>query len=231
MAHKVAITTVCIGKYHYCSDLLQPFLVGMTERVVIHPTHHGAAVSSCSASSPPSFAAPQHYFQITAASTFGMEKLSLTLLKCYQWKTGFHQGPTHVLFFTEAGDPCVPGHRGALGWVQAVEAGLLLTAQFHALKSSSVLCPSCRTLLPSRSHLPTHTHTHPHAATDSPVIFFLPPVPFPRLPSNASVEKVTSSLSPDGVLTVEAPLNVPAIEASETSIPVTVDQKTAVEQK
>ncbi|CAF98523.1 unnamed protein product, partial [Tetraodon nigroviridis] len=39
------------------------------------------------------------------------------------------------------------------------------------------------------------------------------------LPSTVNVEKVTSSLSPEGVLTVEAPLNVPAIESSETSIP------------
>ncbi|KAI3373065.1 hypothetical protein L3Q82_006413 [Scortum barcoo] len=44
------------------------------------------------------------------------------------------------------------------------------------------------------------------------------------LPSTANVEKVTSSLSPEGVLTVEAPLNVPAIESSETTIPVNVDK-------
>ncbi|XP_072302785.1 heat shock protein beta-1 [Eucyclogobius newberryi] len=50
------------------------------------------------------------------------------------------------------------------------------------------------------------------------------------LPSSANVEKVTSSLSPEGVLTVEAPLARPALESSETTIPVTVD-KSAVAKK
>ncbi|KAK7925663.1 hypothetical protein WMY93_007973 [Mugilogobius chulae] len=50
------------------------------------------------------------------------------------------------------------------------------------------------------------------------------------LPATANVEKVTSSLSPEGVLTVEAPLARPALESSETTIPVTVD-KSAVAKK
>ncbi|XP_020785872.1 heat shock protein beta-1 [Boleophthalmus pectinirostris] len=50
------------------------------------------------------------------------------------------------------------------------------------------------------------------------------------LPPSANVEKVTSSLSPEGVLTVEAPLARPALECSETTIPVTVD-KSAVAKK
>uniref|UniRef100_A0A4W5KVI1 Heat shock protein beta-1 n=1 Tax=Hucho hucho TaxID=62062 RepID=A0A4W5KVI1_9TELE len=40
------------------------------------------------------------------------------------------------------------------------------------------------------------------------------------LPPMADTEKVTSTLSPDGVLTVEAPLNKQAIKAAEISIPV-----------
>lgn len=51
------------------------------------------------------------------------------------------------------------------------------------------------------------------------------------LPSTADVEKVTSSLSPEGVLTVEAPLKVQAIMSSETTIPVTVDNKGGVVKK
>ncbi|GAA6218425.1 heat shock protein beta-1 [Lates japonicus] len=51
------------------------------------------------------------------------------------------------------------------------------------------------------------------------------------LPSTANIEKVTSSLSPEGVLTIEAPLIRPAIEASETTIPVTVDTKGGVVKK
>ncbi|KAM9782352.1 heat shock protein beta-1 [Syngnathus typhle] len=51
------------------------------------------------------------------------------------------------------------------------------------------------------------------------------------LPSSANVEKVTSSLSPDGVLTVEAPLAKLAIGAAETTIPVTVDTKSGVVKK
>ncbi|KAK2828803.1 hypothetical protein Q5P01_019837 [Channa striata] len=51
------------------------------------------------------------------------------------------------------------------------------------------------------------------------------------LPSTANVEKVTSSLSPEGVLTVEAPFIRPAIESSETTIPVNVDTKGGVVKK
>lgn len=137
-----------------------------------------------------------------------------------------------MLSLSEATDLCVTP---SWLWVGSRLRRLLLTDQFHALKSSSILCPSCRTLLPSRGHLPPHTHTQ----RDRIQCFlrltwdFLSSSPpsLPRLPSSVNVEKVTSSLSPDGVLTVEAPLNLPAIEASETSIPVTVDKKTAVEQK
>ncbi|CAL8398345.1 unnamed protein product [Boreogadus saida] len=41
------------------------------------------------------------------------------------------------------------------------------------------------------------------------------------LPPTANVEKVQSSLSPEGMLTVEAPLAMQAIQASEITIPVT----------
>ncbi|KAM3600745.1 uncharacterized protein V6R79_001722 [Siganus canaliculatus] len=51
------------------------------------------------------------------------------------------------------------------------------------------------------------------------------------LPSTANVEKVTSSLSPDGVLTVEAPLTRPAIESSETTIPVNKNGQGSVVKK
>ncbi|XP_068585583.1 heat shock protein beta-1 [Cebidichthys violaceus] len=51
------------------------------------------------------------------------------------------------------------------------------------------------------------------------------------LPSSANVEKVASSLSPEGVLTVEAPLIRPAIESSETTIPVNVESKGCVVKK
>ncbi|KAF3706688.1 Heat shock protein beta-1 [Channa argus] len=51
------------------------------------------------------------------------------------------------------------------------------------------------------------------------------------LPPSANVEKVTSSLSPEGVLTVEAPFIKPAIESSETTIPVHVDNKGGVVKK
>ncbi|XP_061607510.1 heat shock protein beta-1 [Phyllopteryx taeniolatus] len=51
------------------------------------------------------------------------------------------------------------------------------------------------------------------------------------LPSSANVETVTSSLSPDGVLTVEAPLAKPAVEAAGTAIPVAVDGKSGVAKK
>ncbi|XP_062340910.1 heat shock protein beta-1 [Osmerus eperlanus] len=40
------------------------------------------------------------------------------------------------------------------------------------------------------------------------------------LPPTANVEKVASTLSPEGVLTVEAPLNKQAIKAAEINIPV-----------
>ncbi|XP_074467209.1 heat shock protein beta-1 isoform X2 [Sebastes fasciatus] len=51
------------------------------------------------------------------------------------------------------------------------------------------------------------------------------------LPSSANVEKVASSLSPEGFLTVEAPLIRSAIESSETTIPVNVDNKGGVVKK
>lgn len=51
------------------------------------------------------------------------------------------------------------------------------------------------------------------------------------LPSSVNIEKVTSSLSPEGVLTVEAPLTPQAIESSETTIPVNVDNKGGVVKK
>ncbi|XP_013875118.1 heat shock protein beta-1 [Austrofundulus limnaeus] len=47
------------------------------------------------------------------------------------------------------------------------------------------------------------------------------------LPPTANVEKVTSSLSPEGVLTVEAPIIKPAIESSEKTIPVNVESAVA----
>ncbi|XP_072231512.1 heat shock protein beta-1 [Leuresthes tenuis] len=43
------------------------------------------------------------------------------------------------------------------------------------------------------------------------------------LPPTATIDKVTSSLSPEGILTVEAPVVRPAIESSETTIPVNVE--------
>ncbi|KAG7224500.1 hypothetical protein INR49_015024 [Caranx melampygus] len=43
------------------------------------------------------------------------------------------------------------------------------------------------------------------------------------LPSTANIEKVTSALSPEGILTIEAPMIRPAIESSETTIPVNVE--------
>ncbi|KAM4619782.1 heat shock protein beta-1 [Polymixia lowei] len=51
------------------------------------------------------------------------------------------------------------------------------------------------------------------------------------LPPTANVEKVTSSLSPEGMLTVEAPLIKQAIEASEITIPVTMGAKTDLATK
>lgn len=51
------------------------------------------------------------------------------------------------------------------------------------------------------------------------------------LPPTANIEKVTSSLSPEGILTVEAPINKPALEYSETTIPVNVESSGAVAKK
>ncbi|XP_028322245.1 heat shock protein beta-1 [Gouania willdenowi] len=51
------------------------------------------------------------------------------------------------------------------------------------------------------------------------------------LPSSANIEKVSSALSPEGVLTVEAPLIRPALECSATTIPVNVDNKGGVVKK
>ncbi|XP_028278131.1 heat shock protein beta-1 [Parambassis ranga] len=51
------------------------------------------------------------------------------------------------------------------------------------------------------------------------------------LPATVNIEKVTSSLSPEGVLTIEAPLIRQAIESSETTIPVNVDTKGGVVKK
>ncbi|XP_034033429.1 heat shock protein beta-1 [Thalassophryne amazonica] len=47
------------------------------------------------------------------------------------------------------------------------------------------------------------------------------------LPPTTDIEKVTSALSPEGVLTVEAPAVKPAIEATETTIPVKVESSVA----
>ncbi|KAL4660600.1 heat shock protein beta-1-like [Arapaima gigas] len=51
------------------------------------------------------------------------------------------------------------------------------------------------------------------------------------LPPGTDAEKVTSSLSPEGVLTVEAPLPKPAIKASEVTVPVTLETKAKPELK
>ncbi|XP_066518571.1 heat shock protein beta-1-like isoform X2 [Hoplias malabaricus] len=45
------------------------------------------------------------------------------------------------------------------------------------------------------------------------------------LPPEVDAKKVTSSFSPDGVLTVEAPLPKPAIQGAEKSIPVSTAKK------
>ncbi|XP_036454347.1 LOW QUALITY PROTEIN: heat shock protein beta-1-like [Colossoma macropomum] len=45
------------------------------------------------------------------------------------------------------------------------------------------------------------------------------------LPPGVDAEKVTSSLSPDGVLTIEAPLPKPALQGAEKSIPVSQAKK------
>ncbi|KAG2458777.1 heat shock protein beta-1 [Polypterus senegalus] len=46
------------------------------------------------------------------------------------------------------------------------------------------------------------------------------------LPAGTDMNKVSSTLSPEGILTIEAPLAKPAIEAAEITIPVTVEKKT-----
>ncbi|XP_023698425.1 heat shock protein beta-1-like [Paramormyrops kingsleyae] len=51
------------------------------------------------------------------------------------------------------------------------------------------------------------------------------------LPPGVDVEKVVSSLSPEGVLTVEVPLPKLAIQAAEVNIPVTVTKPTIEEKK
>lgn len=50
--------------------------------------------------------------------------------------------------------------------------------------------------------------------------------PLPRsLPPGVEATAVRSSLSPDGMLTVEAPLPKPAIQSAEITIPVTVESQ------
>ncbi|XP_063059620.1 heat shock protein beta-1 [Engraulis encrasicolus] len=51
------------------------------------------------------------------------------------------------------------------------------------------------------------------------------------LPPGADMEKVCSSLSPEGVLTVEAPLPKPAIQGSEINIPVNVEKGSMVKHE
>lgn len=56
----------------------------------------------------------------------------------------------------------------------------------------------------------------------------LPPAPLPSppsLPPGVEATAVRSSLSPDGMLTVEAPLPKPAIQSAEITIPVTVESQ------
>lgn len=59
-------------------------------------------------------------------------------------------------------------------------------------------------------------------------VFF--PLVFARLPPGADQEKITSSLSPEGVLTVEAPLPKPAIQSSEITIPVNTSSSAVQKQ-
>lgn len=47
----------------------------------------------------------------------------------------------------------------------------------------------------------------------------------PSLPPGVEATAVRSSLSPDGMLTVEAPLPKPAIQSAEITIPVTVESQ------
>lgn len=56
------------------------------------------------------------------------------------------------------------------------------------------------------------------------------PIVLSRLPPGADIEKVTSSLSPEGVLTVEAPLPKPAIQSSEITIPVNTSSSAVQKQ-
>ncbi|KAG5284134.1 hypothetical protein AALO_G00023320 [Alosa alosa] len=51
------------------------------------------------------------------------------------------------------------------------------------------------------------------------------------LPPGADLEKITSCLSPEGVLTVEAPLPKPAIQGSEITIPVNVEKGSMVKKE
>lgn len=48
------------------------------------------------------------------------------------------------------------------------------------------------------------------------------------LPSGADITAVSSSLSPDGVLTVETPLKKPAIQSAELTIPVTFQSRAEI---
>ncbi|XP_056412761.1 heat shock protein beta-1 [Hyla sarda] len=48
------------------------------------------------------------------------------------------------------------------------------------------------------------------------------------LPPGADISTVTSSLSPDGILTVESPLPKPAIQSAEITIPVTFQSKAEI---
>nr|ADO28210.1 heat shock protein beta-1 [Ictalurus furcatus] len=50
------------------------------------------------------------------------------------------------------------------------------------------------------------------------------------LPPGADAEKITSSLSPEGILTVEAPLPKPAIQSSEITIPVNTSSSVVQKQ-
>ena len=52
-----------------------------------------------------------------------------------------------------------------------------------------------------------------------------------RLPPGADSEKITSSLSPEGVLTVELPLPKSAIQGSEITIPVNVEKDSIVKKE
>lgn len=51
---------------------------------------------------------------------------------------------------------------------------------------------------------------------------------FFSLPPGVEIASVSSSLSPDGVLTVEAPLPKPAIQSAEITIPVTFQSRAEI---